>query len=161
MSATIRNAGASLLPVAAVWAALIAFGVWRDADWPDRVFHVWGTLAVMATFLLLVATLMLRRMHGFDWLTVSLAAAFSAVSLMPFYLLAGALWPQYFREHRSDLLYVISVAILIPLIVAILMLLYAGENGYAAQQRAEGVIEGHAAGVAEEKREQHAREEAM
>ena len=105
-----------------VWAALIAFGFWRGADWPDTILHVWGTLAIVATFLILVSTLMLRRMHGRDWLTISLAVAFAAVSLMPFYLMAGSLWRMFFAEHREPLLYVVCAAMVIPLAGAIVML---------------------------------------
>lgn len=154
----IRQCGSSLLPVAAVWAVLIAFGFWRDADWPGTVLHVWGTLAVVASFLLLVSTLMLRRMHGWDWLTVSLAAAFAAISLMPFYLMAARMWPAFFADHRTTLLYLVCAGMVVPLAFAVLMLLFTEDGSYAAEQRAEGVIEGHAAGVADEQADQRARE---
>ena len=98
-------------------------------------------------------------MHGWDWLTVSLAAAFAAVALLPLYLMAGSLWREFFTEHRTTLLYTVCAGIIVPLAFAVAMLLFA-DDGYAERQRAEGVVEGHAEGVAQEKYDQHERETA-
>lgn len=134
MFEAIRKVVDSLAPVALIWAVLLAFAMIQGADWPNTNPHVWGTLAVMATFLLLVSTLMIRNMDGFDWLTVSLALAFAAVSLMPFYLMGAALWREWFIEHRPTILIVTCTAIIIPLGLAIIMLVQSGKNGYTRRQ---------------------------
>jgi len=124
-----------LVPVICVWVALLAFALWKDGDWPNDRHYVWGTLAIMATFLILVATLMIRNMDGFDWLTVSLAFAFASSSLMPFYLMASVLWRDFFIHHRSHLLIGTCILIITPCVLAIFMLLHSGENGYARRHR--------------------------
>lgn len=119
---TIRCTISTIAPVAIVWVVLIAFAFWQDADWPDERRYIWLTVAVVATFLMIVSTMMLRRMHGVDWLTISLAAAFAAVSLMPFYLLASSMWRAFFAEHQRVLLYAVCIGMAVPALWAIVML---------------------------------------
>src|SRR6187402_87354 len=91
MCAVISRIWAAIWPVTLLWLVLLAIALWRDATWPTEGTRQtsFTALCVVVTFLLLVSTLMLRRMHGWDWLTISLAAAFATTSLTPFYLMAA------------------------------------------------------------------------
>ena len=154
----IRRMLSIIAPVIAVWVVLIAFGFWRDADWPEDRLLQFITLSAVASFVMLVSTLMLRRMHGRDWLTISLAVAFASLAVIPFYLMAVSLWREFYLAHRDHMLYAACAAMLIPLAWATVMLLITPDGSYAADQRAEGVIEGRAEGVAQEQHDQHVRE---
>jgi hypothetical protein len=148
--------------VALLWLVLLAFGFWRDARWPEGSQRElsFAALALVSTYLVLVATLMLRRMHGWDRLTIVLALAFATTALIPFYLLAAQLWPLFFRAHQTTLVVGTCVILIGILTIAIVTLLTTPYTDYAREQRAEGVIEGHAAGVADEQAAQQVRDDA-
>jgi hypothetical protein len=76
------------------------------------------------------------------------------------------LWPEFAADHAYGIRWILRISLLISLPSAFLMLLITPDERYAREQRAEGVIEGHdagmteghAEGVAQEKSDQHERE---
>jgi hypothetical protein len=156
----LRGAWAALWPVTLLWVGLVAFAFWQDAAWPSAPLRrlSFAALAVVVFFLVLVATLMLRKMQGWYWQTVVLAVAFGAVSAMPFYLMGIMLWRSFFREHNTILIIGTCAVLIVPLFIASVVLAVMPFDGHAREQRAEGVIEGHAQGVADEQAAQHVRD---
>lgn len=152
----LRRVANTIIPVVVIWIALIVFGLLADAEWPDAgtTLISFAALCIVATFLLLVSTMMVRRMHGKDGLTLALAFAFATDSLMPFYLMGSILWRAFFQEHRLPLLIATATTLIVGSMVAIIALILTPDNG---NQRAED----YAAGVAQEQRDQMRREEAV
>jgi hypothetical protein len=72
-------------------------------------------IALIASFLVLLATFILRRMHGSDWLTIAFAAAFTSLACIWFYALGSRMWREWFAEHRDVMLNAVRIGVVICL----------------------------------------------
>ncbi len=106
-----RLAISSIWPLAVLWAVLIGAGFAFDANWPQEWFPDFLLLAFIASFLVLLATLILRRMHGVDFLTIALASVFLAMSVIYFFGMGTILWPHWFAANRDWLLNLLRIAV--------------------------------------------------
>lgn len=127
----LKTAISTLWPVAVLWTVLIGVGFAFNADWPPRadLLPDFGLLCCIATFLVLLATLILRRMHGIDWLTIALATVFIAFSAVYFFSLGATLWPVWFTANRDWLLNLLRVVIAASMIWATALLLMTPDEG--------------------------------
>jgi hypothetical protein len=162
----IRRMRQVIWPVLIVWAVLLGLAFISEANWPNENWLDFGIILWIATFDLLLATVLLRRMHGFDLLAFSLGCVFLVKSGLWFTAAGSQLWPEFAADHADGIRWILRISLLISLPSAFLMLLITPDERYAREQRAEGVIEGHdagmteghAEGVAQEKSDQYDRE---
>jgi hypothetical protein len=144
-----------------VFAIFLIGGVLGGAHKPANWFD-FSLLVVITGFNVLLASLILRRMHGRDWLTIALASVFIAVAVIWCSAAAGMLWTDFYAEYRDLYINPLRIGIVATHVWATYLLITtADDGGYAADQRAEGVIEGHLEGVAQEKSDQYDREMAV
>jgi nitrate reductase gamma subunit len=158
----IKTALDNTWPMLLVFAAFLIFGVIFGAEWPKDNWFDFSLLVVITGFNVLLATLILRRMHGRDWLTIALASVFIAVAVIWCFAAVGMLWTDFSAEYRDAYINPLRIGIIVThLWATYLLITTADDGGYAAEQRAEGVIEGHIEGVAQEKSDQYDREMAV
>jgi hypothetical protein len=164
----IRRIRQVIWPVLIVWAVLLGLAFISEANWPNDNWLDFGIILWIATFDLLLATVLLRRMHGFDWLAFSLGCVFLTKSTLWFTAAGSQLWPEFAADHAQGIRWILRISLLISLPAAFAMLLITPDERYAREQRAEGVIEGyeegmiegHAEGMAQEASDQLSRENA-
>jgi hypothetical protein len=145
----IRRARQVIWPVLIVWAVLLGLAFISNANWPNDNRLDFGIVLWIATFDLLLATVLLRRMHGFDLLAFTLGCVFLVKSGLWFTAAASQLWPEFAADHAQGIRWILRISLLISLPSAFAMLLITPDERYAREQRAEGVIEGHDAGMIE------------
>lgn len=138
-------------PVLFMWFVLLSIAIGTEATWPESQHGDFVLIACIGTFDVLLATIMLRRMRGLDWLTIALSAVFLTKGMVWFYFTARHLWPEFFLDYNQEVLWVLRSVLVFVLISAFLMLILTPDGSYAEQQRAEGVVEGYAEGVADER----------
>ena len=98
---TIHRILDAIWPVCMMLAALFGFGLLFGADWPNERRLDFALLVWIAAFLVLLATIILRRMNGCDWLTIALASVFLTIAVLRFFQLGFALWPVWFMENEE------------------------------------------------------------
>lgn len=110
----VRRAAFALLPSAALWSLLIAFGFVYDAGWPDtwdswRFFLV---SALAAEYFLMKATVIVMHWHGWDSLTATLTFTNGLLAFAFFLQMASFLWPLWATKHETTISYVAYVLML-------------------------------------------------
>lgn len=112
----------TVFPIALLWAVMFGFALWKDADWPETRRLDFALLFCIASFLVLLASVILRRMNGCDWLTISLASVFLTIACVRFYALGYWLWPHWFETNDRWLVQVLRASVVVTLIVATALL---------------------------------------
>jgi fucose 4-O-acetylase-like acetyltransferase len=157
----IKTALDNTWPMLLVFAIFLIGGVLGGAHKPANWFD-FSLLVVITGFNVLLASLILRRMHGRDWLTIALASVFIAVAVIWCFAAVGMLWTDFSAKYRDAYINPLRIGIIVTHLWATYLLITTADDGrYAAEQRAEGVIEGHLEGVAQEKSDQYDREMAV
>jgi hypothetical protein len=147
-----------LWPVLLVLGSFLLLGVLTHAQWPHDNRLDFAIIVWIAIFDLLMATVLLRRMDAWDWLAFWLGMVFLTKSAIWFTAAGSQLWPDFYLDHIEVIRWILRISLLISLPSAFAMLVLVPDERYAREQRAEGVIEGHAEGVAQEQYDQHERE---
>jgi hypothetical protein len=136
-------------PVLLLWIVLLSVAFASDADWPETRRLDFALIASIATFDVLLASIMLRRMRGIDWLTLALSAVLITKSMLWFFFTGSRLWPEFVAEHSELLLWTLRLLIMGSLTGAVALLIATPDESYE---------QGRLAGVAEEQHDQHERE---
>jgi predicted membrane channel-forming protein YqfA (hemolysin III family) len=127
----LRRIANTLLPLALVWIALIVVAFVLDADWPDTNRLDFVLVCCIASFDVLLATTILRRMHGIDLLTIALAGVFYSKACIWFYAAGGRLWPEWYASHSSAIPNLIRVSIAVTLGIATVLVLMTEDGSEA------------------------------
>ncbi len=163
----IRHAAYLLWPVALVFTALTAFAFLAGAAIPPSARLDFAVIVFIAVFQMLMASVILQRMHGWDWLSLSFCAVFFSMSFVFLFAASRRLWPVFVERNLEVLLWSVRIPLLCALIWATVMLIVTPDpeieqkRQRAVQRRegrAEGRTVGHAEGVAQEQDDQHERE---
>jgi hypothetical protein len=147
-----------LWPVLLVLGSFLLLGLLTNANWPSDGRLDFAIIVWIAVFDLLMATVLLRRMDVWDWLAFWLGMVFLTKAAIWFTAAGSQLWPGFYQDHIEVIRWILRISLLISLPSAFAMLVLVPDERYAREQRAEGVIEGHAEGVAQEQSDQHERE---
>jgi hypothetical protein len=158
-----------LWPLALVWIVLLSFAFITDAKMPAEGRRLdFAIVLAIASFDLLMATMLFRRMGALDWLAIALGLVFVVKSSLWFYAAGAQLWPAFAADHRETILWALRIGLIGTLVSAFVMLLITPDESTPDEARAEGVIEGyeegmiegHAEGMAQEASDQLSRENA-
>ncbi len=140
-----------LWPVALIFAVLTAFAFIAGATWPSGAYVDFALLVFIVFFHLFLSSILLRRMHTWDWLTLSFISVFLTMSGVFLFALSRRLWPVFVNENLETILWFVRIPLLAALIWATVQLLLTPDPEIDQQrrrvaQRAEGRAEGHTAG---------------
>jgi hypothetical protein len=128
-------------PIVLLWIVLITTAFLTGAHAPEGDKLDFFLLATIGTFDYLLATLMLRRMQGWDILTIALSLVFLAKGSLWFLFTGFRLWPEFAADHADFLLWGLRLGLVSTLAFAFTILLLT-PGGYAEQRRKEGYDKG-------------------
>ncbi len=147
----IRHSAYLLWPVAAVLAVLTVIAVLLGADWPSAKRGDFALIVFIMAFFLLMVSVILRRMHSLDLLSLSFGAVFLAMAGVYLYAISRTLWPMFTTSNLETILWVVRLPLLCSAAWATVMLIVTPDPEIEQQrrrvaQRKEGRAEGHTAG---------------
>ncbi len=164
----IRHMVNLLWPIAALFVALTALAFIAGADWPSKERGDFALIVFIVAFKVLISSVILRRMHGRDWLSLSFVAMFLSVASVFVYRTGVYLWPEYTLENETSIIRFIRLFLLVAIAWATVQILRTPDPEIEQRRRravqrarghAAGRVEGHAEGVAQEQADQLEREE--